>query len=43
MTMYRSPASGGILVAPYIALVLTILGIAASLKFMWDVRHPKTE
>jgi hypothetical protein len=41
--IYRSPASEGILLAPYIALVLTILGIVASLKFMWDVRHPKKD
>ena len=40
---YRSPGSAFIPIAPYIALVLFILGIAASLKFMWDVRHSKSE
>jgi hypothetical protein len=27
----------------YIAAVLFIIGIFAGLKFMWDIRHPKTE
>ena len=40
---YRSPGTGFIPIAPYIALVLFILGIVASLKFMWDVRHPKSD
>ena len=26
-----------------IALTMGVLGIVGSLKFMWDVRHPKTE
>jgi hypothetical protein len=26
-----------------IALFLLIFGVIAGLKFMWDVRHPKTE
>ncbi len=28
---------------PYIVGTMFSLGILASLKFMWDVRHPKTE
>jgi hypothetical protein len=28
---------------PYAGAILLGAGIAASLKFMWDVRHPKTE
>ena len=34
----RAPTMAG----AYIALIFS-LGILASLKFMWDVRHPKTD
>jgi len=26
---------------PYVAFTVLILGVLASLKFMWDIRHPK--
>jgi hypothetical protein len=42
-TTYRSPASAVIPFAPAILSLILILGLGASLKFMWDIRHPKTE
>ena len=30
-------------IARNIATVILMLGIFAALKFMWDIRHPKTE
>ena len=38
---YRSPRSGGIYFAPPASVVIFSGAILASLKFMWDVRHPK--
>jgi hypothetical protein len=38
---YRSPRSAGIHLAPVASVVIFSGGILASLKFMWDVRHPK--
>jgi hypothetical protein len=40
---YRSPASAVIPLAPWLMMILLLLGICGCLKFMWDVRHPKTE
>lgn len=34
---------GATLVVPIIMGTVLLVGIFASLKFMWDVRHPKTE
>ena len=28
--------------APYVGATLLGAGVAGSLKFMWDIRHPKT-
>ena len=33
----------GTMATPVIMIFLMLSGIVASLKFMWDVRHPKTE
>ena len=38
---YRSPRSAGIHLAPGASAVIFSGAILASLKFMWDVRHPK--
>lgn len=39
---YRSPASAFIPYTPYILSAFLFIGVLACLKFMWDVRHPKT-
>ena len=39
---YRSPRSAGIHLAPGASVVIFSGAILASLKFMWDVRHPKS-
>jgi len=39
---YASPLSAGINFAPFLLGGLSTAGVFACLKFMWDVRHPKT-
>ena len=39
---YRSPRSAGIHLGPGTSVVIFSGAILASLKFMWDVRHPKS-
>jgi len=38
---FRSPRSAGMYIAPGTSVVVFVGAILASLKFMWDVRHPK--
>ena len=38
---FRSPRSAGMHLAPNASVVVFSGAILASLKFMWDVRHPK--
>ena len=38
---FRSPLSAGMYIAPGASVVVFVGAILASLKFMWDVRHPK--
>ena len=40
---YRSPLSDVIPYTPFITAAILLIGVVACLKFMWDVRHPKTE
>lgn len=40
---YRSPASQFISPVPWGIVVFSLGGIAACLKFMWDVRNPEIE
>ena len=40
---YRSPLSVVIPYTPFITAAILLIGVVACLKFMWDVRHPKTE
>ena len=40
--VYRSPRSAGIHLGPGASVVIFSGAILASLKFMWDVRHPKS-
>ena len=40
---YRSPLSSGLPAVAIIAGPILLIGVAACVKFMWDVRHPKTE
>ncbi|MGD2008158.1 MAG: hypothetical protein PVJ95_07790 [Cellvibrionales bacterium] len=39
---FRSPRSAGMYIAPGASVVVFSGAILASLKFMWDVRHPKS-
>ena len=40
---YRSPLSSGLPAVAIITGPILLIGVAACVKFMWDVRHPKTE
>jgi hypothetical protein len=40
---YRSPLSVVIPYTPFITAAILLIGVVACLKFMWDVRQPKTE
>jgi len=39
---FQSPRSAGMYIAPGGSVVIFVGAILASLKFMWDVRHPKS-
>jgi len=40
---YISPTTGAMQFVPEISAIGFTLGVGACLKFMWDVRNPKTE
>ena len=40
---YKSPASALIPMGPPVVGIFLVFGLFACLKFMWDIRNPKTE